>query len=108
MQIQHLNAGLNPRFKCAVPHLNRGFNPRFWKAGLEGLGNAVLGSSAVDRTKVLPASWVGRNRSEGLGSPPTRLDSSSGASVSEAGGPVVADPSAPGFGTGGAGGRMEA
>ena len=38
MQIQHLNAGLNPRFKSAVPHLNRGFNPRFWKAGLEGLG----------------------------------------------------------------------
>ena len=42
MKIQHLNAGLNPRFKCAVLRLNRGFNPRFWKAGLEGLGSPML------------------------------------------------------------------
>ena len=47
MQIQHLHAGLNPRFKCAVPHLNRGFNPRFWKAGLEGLGRRRPASEAV-------------------------------------------------------------
>ena len=46
MQIQHLNAGLNPRFKCAVPHLTRGFNPRFWKAGLEGLGVGPTRSAA--------------------------------------------------------------
>ena len=62
MQIQHLNAGLNPRFKCAVPHLNRGFNPRFWKAGLEGLGRPgppPYTSAAWPATAVAgrPAAW---------------------------------------------------